>query len=287
MEFLAKLETLINNLLFQIGNLFIGGLRRLCPPPVVRIWQKFNSWINFLIDNFKNLPQLLKILAVSTFKKLKEQIAVIDFKAKLAETQELAKKQYKSSTSKGASAAKTFFLTPFLVLAQWLQGLNTAQSTMLLFFSAASILSVISIVSSGQRIMGGMDSKPNREPASVEDELKYDRPDYYKKDSRYVDFTNLRLPVYFPAINEIRTVDIDFNVTLSNRQSRMALGKLEFQLRDHLILHTEPVAASFNIEEEGKAVIREKLWREIDQFLKDRKIDGTVVDLNIIYILAN
>jgi len=67
----------------------------------------------------------------------------------------------------------------------------------------------------------------------------------------------------------------------------MQLEKLEFQLRDHLILNVEPMLASFPLEEEGKQILREKLTMEINDFLSERKIVGEVKEIKLIYILAN
>jgi hypothetical protein len=67
----------------------------------------------------------------------------------------------------------------------------------------------------------------------------------------------------------------------------MQLEKLEFQLRDHLILNIEPMISSFPLEEEGKGILREKLIMEINDFMKAQGLEGQVKDLKITYILAN
>ena len=74
---------------------------------------------------------------------------------------------------------------------------------------------------------------------------------------------------------------------MSNRLSRMKLEKLEFQLRDHLVLNIEPMIAAFPLEDEGKEIIREKLTMEIHDFMKTHNIEGEVKDLKLVYILAN
>jgi hypothetical protein len=174
---------------------------------------------------------------------------------------------------------------PFLVVAQWVQGLSPAQALLLLGFSGASILSVIGIGFSGHKLAKNhLDD--GRAPASV-DEILYERPGYYKKQTRHFEVSNFRLPVYVAQVNEVRSVDIDFTATMSNRNAKMYLEKREFQLRDHLINNIEPSVSSFPLEEEGKEIIRKKVWMEINDYLKENKIEGEVTELKITYVLAN
>jgi flagellar basal body-associated protein FliL len=90
-----------------------------------------------------------------------------------------------------------------------------------------------------------------------------------------------------PKLNEIRSIDIDFSATMSSRMSRMKLAKMEFELRDHLILNVEPMVASFPLEEEGKEILRKKLTLEINDFMIANKIEGEVQEIKLIYILGN
>ena len=281
MSFLEKLETFINSQLFRFAAFIAGKI----PVPIKNkffslqsLWQKF---ILFL----KGIPELLKKQGPVWIQKIKSSALGYNYKAALQDTYKKALSQYKEKTpGKNLGKVKTILLSPFLVVGQWLQGLSAGQSMLLLTFTAGSFLSVLGIFFSGQRLAG---SDKFRSPASIEEEIIYERPDYYKKQTKHFTLVNVRLPVYVAKVNEIKSVDIDFTATLTNRFSRMFLEKNEFHLRDHIILNMEPSVATFPIEEEGKIIIRDKLFNELNAFLKNNNIEGEVVELKIIYVLAN
>lgn len=284
MEFLSKIENAINYLLIKLGELFIKLIQKITPLKVKLFFKKIRDFITFLILNFKRLPDISKAFAISFITKVKSELLSFDYKGKFNETYNIALQEYKKRVPQGGGKIKEFFLMPFLIMAEWLRGLTVAQSLLLLTLTSGSILSVISIVSTGERMIEKHFA--SRAPAS-EEEIKYARPDYYKQETRHYTLTNLRLPVYVANVNELRSVDIDFTATVSNRQVRMFLEKWEFQLRDHLILHVEPSVASFPLEEEGKAIIRRKILIEVNAFILEHKVEGEVEDLKLTYILAN
>lgn len=287
MGLLEKLETLINKLLFHLGDLFFRLVKKIIPKKIqnayARVCLAYASFIIWL----KALPRLILKRLPGLLQKVKATLKEFDFKSKLQETKKLALDQY-AQGQKGTrvSDAKKAFLVPFLIFGQWLKGLSIAQTLVLMSFTAASILASISIIFSGNRMVA-QHTNESRAPASVEAEVSYDRPNYYKKQIRHLEITNLRLPVYFSNVNELRTIDVDFSATLSNRLARMKLEKLEFQLRDHLILNVEPMVASFPLVEEGKDILKDKLRQEINLFMIDQEIEGEVKDVELIYILAN
>lgn len=276
MDFLYKLENFLNALILKCGDKLLSFV-----PPKIRAFfgtldQRALKFLAFL----KALPALLKEKAPG----LKSAAKNFDYREKILLPLMEAGAKYNSGRKEKAGKLKVLFLAPFLMLSQWLQGLSSAQALLLLFFSGASILSGISIISSSSRLMQGSDA--GRTPAS-EEEVSYDRPVYYKKDTKHVTVTNFRLPVYLPKVNEIRSVDIDFTATMTTRESKMFLEQMEFQLRDFLIQEFEPTLATFPLSEEGKEIVKHKLTSEIDQFLKNHKVNGHVEDMKVIYLLAN
>lgn len=282
MGFIEKIENLINVLLIKLAEL----MYKFVPAPIKRVIEKIQSWFAFLGAQFKLLPSYAKTFILFLIGKIKSTLASVDFKAALKESYQKAISQYKEKSSGKSSKLKTLFMTPFLVVGQWLQGLSTSQSMLLMAFTSASVLAAIGIGFSGNRL-ASHHMESNRAPASVEEEITYDRPAYYKKQTKHYEINNLRLPVYVAQVNEIRSVDIDFTATTSNRNARMFLEKKEFQLRDHLILQIEPSVASFPLEEEGKEIIRRKLLVEINDFLKLNNVEGEITELKITYVLAN
>lgn len=287
MGLIEKLENFVNKLLILIGDLVVRAFSKVVPPKVTLFFSRIGNLIGRLLTFLKDSPGLLIKATPLLISKTKSFFADYNFKAKLNETYKSAMAQYaKAQPGSKITGLKKALLTPFLMLGQWVKGLTSAQTAMLLTFSAASVLAAINIVFSGNRILD-QHRKESRAPASVEEEISYDRPDYYKKQTRHLEMSSIRLPVYFANVNELRSIDIDFIATMSNRLSRMKLERLEFQLRDHLILHIEPMVASFPLEDEGKEIIREKLHMEINDFLINHQIEGEVKDLKLTYILAN
>lgn len=287
MEFLNKIETLINNLLMKLWAGFLKILARVLPKKVLVLWDKFQKLkprINLFI---KNLPATIKALITKLITFIKSQLTTFDIKGKISQFTNLAKEQYKKNTASGKGLAKLhhLFLAPFFVVSNWLKSLSTGQTLLLMGFTAASFLAVVNMIFSSQRLI--QQHSIGRVPASTEEEVPYERPDYYKQETRHLTITNFRLPVYAAEVNELKSVDIDFMATMSNRNIKRFLEINEFQLRDHFINHFEPLIATFPLEEEGKEVICEKLRLELNEFLRIHNQEGEVESLRITYILAN
>jgi hypothetical protein len=286
MEFLNKIENLINQLLIRLWEGFLHLLWKLIPTPL----KSRLNWLllkkNDIAPWLANLPKFLVAKTVSKVGNAKQELGSMNYKAALINTYKVALKSYENAQpGKKLGGLKMLFMMPFLMIGQWLQGLSVLQSLLLLTFSGASIIASIGIIFSGQRMMNVMD-EASRGPASAQVD-EYDRPVYYKKQTRHLEFTALRLPVYLPSVNELKSVDVDFTVTFTTREATLLMSKLEFQLRDHLILNVEPSIASFPLQEEGKQILKEKLHEEVTSFMQERKVPGEVQEVKITYILAN
>lgn len=281
MNLLVKLENFINGLLFKLGEL----MWKLVPGPIKRFIEKFSENYDRILAFIKNLPKLI-LAAIPKIIAYAKTSLFADAKKAFEETSKAARSQYNGKKAKGLEQVKRTFLMPFLFVSQWMSGLTPPQILLLLTFTGGSFLAVIGIGFSGNKLVTSNFGSAGRMPAST-DEIKYERPDYYKSQTRHVEFTSFRLPVYTAKVNEIRSVDIDFVATLTNRNAKMFLEKHDFQLRDHLVLQIEPMIASFPLEDEGKEIIRKKLEADINDFLIQNEVEGKVEDLKITYILAN
>ena len=287
MGLIEKLENLINKLLLHLGEVFTRLFLKIVPAPVLAFFGKLQLIVVWL----KNLPALLIKSVPTLLSSAKSFAKGFDFKAKLKETHKLAMASYAKGQDQGSAkltGLKSAVLTPFLMLNEWIKGLSMGQAFVLLAFTAASILSGVGIVFTGNKLVDQY-VKANRAPASVEvvEEIKSARPDYHKQQNRRFDMVGIRLPVFFSSLNQLRSIDVDFSADLSNRLARMKLEKLEFQLRDHLILEVEPMVAAFPLEEEGKDILKDKLRREIKDFMVKNEIEGEVREVKLTYILAN
>jgi flagellar basal body-associated protein FliL len=82
-------------------------------------------------------------------------------------------------------------------------------------------------------------------------------------------------------------VQIDVSFLASNRETKKILDTSEFQLRDHFIENLEPVLPAFALTDEGRAMLKEKLEIEVNQYLKDQEAPGFIEETHIIHILAH
>ena len=290
MKFLLKIEDAINHVLILIGDLFMNLLKKLMHPKLILLIERIKQAIAEGIQWLKNLPKLIIQKTPIFISWFKNYLKTFNYKTELEKTFAVAIAQYeKTQAGHKLSKLKQILLVPFLIVGQWLQGLTAAQTVILLGSTAASVLAAINIFFSSHRVLESH-QYGYRSPASMEfeeEEVVYERPDYYKQEFRHLQLTNVRLPVYVTDINELKHIDIDFTATLSNRMGRMMMERLEFQLRDHLILEVEPMEVNSPLFDEGKEILRQKLMQEINTFLKSRQIEGYVQDLKLTYILGN
>jgi flagellar basal body-associated protein FliL len=286
MGFIEKIETIINKIIMSILHAIGVGMKKVTPQFIFKLHDKFQFSQQRFKTWFKQLPNLILKWLLTKGNSFKSNLATIDFKGIVNQhTKMIIEKSGVSADSSVFKKVRALFLAPFYLASQWFNGLSTNQALLLMTFTGASLLAVIGIFSSGSRI--ALIEEAARRPASIEPEAIYDRPDYYKKETKHFDMSSLRLPVFFSDINQLKSVDIDYTATLSNRAAKMYLEKQEFQLRDHLIIQIEPIVPSFPLEEEGKDIIRKKIQQEIDQFLIKHGIEGKTVDVKITYVLAN
>jgi flagellar basal body-associated protein FliL len=281
MNLLVKIENAINYLLTRLGRM----LSKLVPNSVTALLARISGLISGCLLWIKGLPARGLVWAKNKLITLKALLGY-DFKGKLKASYAQALNHFEHHHPQmKITRLKKIILTPFFYLSSWLKGLSVTQTMLLLTFSAGSLLAGINIVFSGKRIMSEVAS--SRAPASVEANVDYERPAYYKLETRHLGITNLRLPVYIGDVNELKSVDIDFTVTLSNRKLRQFISAHEWQLRDHFILQVEPLVATFPLEDEGKEILRQKLFDEMNIFIKNQGAEGKVEDLQLTYILAN
>jgi flagellar basal body-associated protein FliL len=285
MEFLNKIEEFINQFLFKVGTLLKKIILKHTPEKILIFKDKLEN--NYLIAKavIKNFPQKIRPGTLQIIGRIKEKIHEINFKERLQKKKEEAVLIVKTLKANRSSHLKIFVSVPMSFIKSWFAGLTPMQTVLLTTFTAASFVALINIISSGKRMASLV--QPKREPAQENTLPEFDRPGYYKKEKKHVMMSNVRLPVYHENVNDLKTVDIDFNVTLSNRHTRNALEKLEFQLRDFLILKLEPQIPEFMLVDEGKEILRQKIWKEIDEFLREREINGQVIEVQITYVLAN
>ena len=283
MELLNKLEDLINRLLFWIGSKLTDLLTRLTPPPVRKFFARVMSYLKQPLLFVKNLPQWLKA-KLAEFKsrpKLK-----IDYKGILAQAIDAGQKAFKKS--KDQTPFKAIFSAlsaPFVFLFIWAQSLKPQHFMLLFFFTTASILSIFGIALNTKTILK-KEFFGTRIPASAPIE-GYNRPSYYKKETREVYFSSVKVPVYIQGINELRALMIDISLITSNRATRAWIERKEFSMRDHLVLTLEPVVPTFPLTDEGRTMLSEKIKDELNIFLRQHSVDGDIQEVRLVHILGH
>ena len=280
MGLIEKFEDLFNKIIFKLLEL----IARVVPNRVKQLIQKIKNKIEICKSFLKKSPHLLREKIKSLILFLKEFFKSGKTTPSLITDLKIIVKEINEKKPK-RSKIKNILLVPFDTLSFLFMGLNHFQVFLITALSIGSVMSIFVINQSVKDL-----SKKYalfRMPANTEEDPIYDRPDYYKKELRHVEITNLRLPVFFSEVNELKTVDIDFMITTSNRFSRTFIHKNDIQLRDHLLLHLEPIVPSLPLNDEGKEIIRKKLIQETNEFLKRKEVIGYVKELKITYILAN
>lgn len=283
MELLNKLEDLINRLLFWLASKVTDLLTRLTPPPVWNFFARVLGYCKQAVLFIKNLPQWFKA-KLAEFKsrpKLK-----IDYKGVLAQAIDAGQKAFKKS--KDQTPFKAIFSAlgaPFVFLFVWAQSLKPQHFMLLFFFTTASLLSIFGIALNTKTILK-KEFFGARNPASAPIE-GYNRPDYYKKETREVSFSSVKVPVYIQGINELRALMVDISIITSNRSTRAWIERKEFSMRDHLVLTLEPVVPTFPLTDEGRTMLTEKIKDELNIFLRQHSVDGDVQEVRLVHILGH
>lgn len=275
MNFLFKIEDLLNNALLWLGHKLMLLWNKICPSWIKQKWlivhTKLVAW--------KKVPQQLKAKLSSPRTLIKVDYMGVFAAALDAGTKAFQKyKQYSPIKAVGAA-----FSAPFVYLYQWAAGLKPAHFVVLFVFTTASVLSVMGIVVQSKKMLAS--EQASRAPASAEE--SYTRPAYHKLNERELSFNNVKIPVYVTGLNELRALIVDFSVVTSNRATKKWLEKNEFQMRDHLIQTLEPVLPHFPMTDEGRTMVTDKLKDELNAFLALHQVEGEIKEARLVYILAH
>lgn len=125
---------------------------------------------------------------------------------------------------------------------------------------------------------------PYREPASVQE---YDeKPEYYYYKDQTLRVQNIKVPLNVMKVGKMTSLTIDFSVRTSTRFARYYLSENEHKLKDYFFTSVQPIVSDFAIEEEGKEVLKEKIQKEVQRFLDKEKVEGQILEVNILFIVG-
>lgn len=286
MNLWLKIEAFLNKILIFIAELFTGLLLKVIPKSIPESKRRLEKK---LADGSVAFKAWVIAFAIQTFHQLKAKIIELKSLKFMKMKEEVAKKSGEYKVKLGNSAPKEsikqlamVLLSPLNSLLQKINTMEPSKAIGAICLSAFLFLSIIQIILSGSRIYD-----KTRSPASAMEEVNIPpRPSYYKLDQKQISLNQVKFPVYSQGRNTIQFLSVDFDLELSNRHIVLYLQDHEANLRDHLINNTEPIDPVFSLEKEGKSIIKDKVKKEINVFLKDNNVRGEVNTVNIIYLLG-
>jgi hypothetical protein len=113
------------------------------------------------------------------------------------------------------------------------------------------------------------------------------RPVYFLQKDRQYSMKDLVLQIFLEDTHRNRQVMFDYSVLASNRNVILYLKDNEYKIRDKLSTEVEPVIPRLPLEEEGRGIIKDKIRYELNELLKADRIEGTVLEVYIDYILTS
>ena len=294
MKFLKKFEKLedkANEGLEKLGHKLWLIIIGLIPESVKKFYhQKKNQFINWFWNTYHKLKLFLIKTKEFILRKKDLVFATID-KVQAFPVRSKANSALgylntlilKTPLKHHAESIQTFLHKWLDKLNKFLVKINNPQ-----FYIACGALLMISFgtygvyVSSQKIYLGEFNT---REPASVQKYVQ--KPEYKKFPARTLKVLNVKVPVFKKSESSIRSVTVDFTVRTSTRFARMYLEEYEYKLKDYFFLTVEPVVSEFQIETEGKSILRDKIKRELNNFLKANNVEGEVVEVKIVFIIAS
>lgn len=287
MNLWLKIEALINKVLIFIAEAFTSLFMKVIPKSIPEGKRRFEKK---LTDSWADFKVWIVAFAIKLFHQTKAKIIELKSMKLMQMKEELVKKsvQYKTKLESAKAPKESIkqllnvILAPITNILNKLTTMEPSHAIGAICVSALLFLGIMQIIVSGSRIYD-----KTRGPASAMEEMTVPpRPSYYKLDQKQISLNQVKFPVYSQGRNSIQFLSVDFELDLSNRHIVLYLQDHEANLRDHLINNTEPIDPIFSLEKEGKMIIKEKVQKEINTFLKENHVRGEVNSVNIIYLLG-
>lgn len=113
------------------------------------------------------------------------------------------------------------------------------------------------------------------------------RPKYFLQTEKLFSIKDLNLQLFLEDTKRNRQVWIDFTALADNRNVIIFLKDHDVEVRDYLNMRVEPVIPQLPIEEEGRQIIKDKVKFELNNFLKEAKIEGKILEIYVDYLIAS
>lgn len=112
------------------------------------------------------------------------------------------------------------------------------------------------------------------------------RPAYFGQEDRMYAMTDITLQIFLEDTSHNRQVYFNYSVLASNRNIILFFKDNELKIRDRLSTQVEPILPRLPIEDEGKSIIKDKIRYELNEMLKEEKIEGHVLEVYLDYIMG-
>lgn len=286
-----KIEQILNNLLEMIFGMISNIFSKLTPSKIKNTITKSKTKIAKSKTDTKKLINEKGMKVISTSLELKDktlktaneiQHKGVDLVGKAKEV------DYKKLDYKKLFLSALFIFTPILLkIKSWIVNLSPKMILGSTVATTVVMLSSISIYTQSKKISDESTSQA-REPASEVDNATEasKRKAYYKLEEKRFTITHVTMPVYIESVNTYKSLSIDFTFISSNRYIKSYFDRNRHLIKDRLNSTIQPVIPEFPLEEEGKAIIKDKIQKELNILIKEMDIKGEIKEVYINSILA-
>lgn len=295
-----KIENILNRILEFIGSMLVSAWKKVVPASFLRAISRFSQSLSafknrvktLLGSFFKALAKPFMWLSPNKLKSLKalhpkvllskvlspEDGIPLRIKAivKISQFKEMLLKTPLRNQAENIAQSLVAFIDKVSKIPK--TQVAIASSAMLMIF-----FGTFSVYQSGQDIY--MKEWAGRAPASAQEYLY--RPEYQKYIKRTLKVFNVKVPVYVESVKAVQSVTVDFAVRTDTRFAKLFLEEYEYKLKDYFFMTTEPMMSTFTLGDEGKRVLKDKIQDELNTFLQEEKVQGKVLEVDILFIVGS
>lgn len=292
MKFWLKIESFINKILIALSNFVSRIILKLTPKSVKKTVAQTDIIRKKTTINFKESISKSKQYTIKSIGEVKKKSE----KAKVNALQKVVKAKsydYKSLTAKKVFLGIGALFAPVFIKTQkWLSALKPTTIVIGTAGIMALTLTGITVIKQASEIDNKMAKEVVREPSSYSDTMDRDKLAHSRSKFRHytemsLQLSDVNIPIYIEDRKGMQTLLIDFSFRASNRYIAKYFEQIqnEYLLRDRIYKNVQPIIPSFPMEEEGKIILRKKIKQELNNVLRDLKIEGTIEDVYIQSIL--
>lgn len=284
---MKKLEPIFDKLNLLLTALFAkfgAFLSSLVPNKI----KNFLSGTNKKISDRKNNA---KAKIQSRIQNQKQKIDVIKEKAKSVDVQAHVKEKTEKTITwaKALTFAKISAAMSAVILFLWhklkflLNQVNPNFVLSSLVVGSIGTVAGIQAFKSSRTIVEEVAKEPTRVVASV----PAGRASYYKGVRKQINIADLKVPMYLKKDHkDMKSLRMEFVFETTTRYSKMFIEKHEYEVRDRIFSEVEPMGAKFLLKPEGKDIIKRKIKKVLNEYLKENNLQGEVKNVSVDNIIG-